>query len=93
MTDPMTFQLVPDDSAKGKAKHLEDALLDALQSGAFRLYAITESGAREEWHVSEATHSRGHSEFDPKDAKKDKHGPHKAKHDDGTVTFTIAPVV
>jgi hypothetical protein len=94
MTDPMTFQLEAADDAKGQVKHLEDAVMRALAGGKLRMFRIEPDGTRTEVYLSEATHSQGHSTFDPKDAKKDKHGPHRGdkKHEDGAVTFTIAPV-
>lgn len=93
MTDPITYEITSDD--KAEIGQLESVMLALLGRGKVKLFVVGTDGSREELHISEATHSRGHSEFHPTDAKHDKHGPHRAghKHDDRTVRVTIAPVV
>lgn len=91
MTDPVTYEITSDD--KGEIRQLESVMLDLLGRGKVKLFAVGADGSREELHISEATHSRGHSEFHPTDARHDKHGPHRAGHrHDGTVRVTIASV-
>lgn len=88
MANRVTYEL------EGIDKQLEDRMLRAIGSGSLKMFEVGADGSRTEVYLSEADHSQGHSDFDPRDARKDKHGPHKAghKHRDNSVSFTIAPV-